>query len=294
MKKHTMLLLALVLCLILAGCSGTQPAQIAATTLPVYQFTSALVSGTPLTVSRLVNESVSCLHDYTLTVDQMRAIEGAQVVVISGAGLEAFMSEPLHGADAVIDASVGIPLLEGHEHSHGGEDAHTGHSHEEDPHIWLSPKNAMVMARNICAGLSAIYPEYASRMEENLEPLLRQLEELDAYADRQLQDLSCRDLITFHDGFGYLADAYGLHILEAIEEDSGSEAPASELIHLVGVVREYHIPALFTEVNGSASAASIIAAETKIPAYSLDMAMSGGDYFASMYHNIDTLKEALK
>jgi len=53
------------------------------------------------------------------------------------------------------------------------------------------------------------------------------------------------------------------------------------------------LPAVFTESNGSVSAADIIAAETNISVYSLDMAMGGDSYFEAMYHNIDTIKEAL-
>ena len=48
--------------------------------------------------SKLVTESVSCLHDYTLTVRQMRSIEGAAMVILSGAGLEEFMEEALEGS----------------------------------------------------------------------------------------------------------------------------------------------------------------------------------------------------
>jgi hypothetical protein len=40
-------------------------------------------------------------------------------------------------------------------------------------------------------------------------------------------------------------------------------------------------------------AARIIAAETGVSLYALDMAMSGDSYFEAMYHNIDTIKEAL-
>ena len=81
---------------------------------------------------------------------------------------------------------------------------------------------------------------------------------------------------------------------EAIEEESGAEASAKELIHLIEEVRHHEIPAIFTESNGSGSAASIIAAETGAHLSTLSMAMSGDDYFASMYANIDALKEALK
>jgi ABC-type Zn uptake system ZnuABC Zn-binding protein ZnuA len=187
----------------------------------------------------------------------------------------------------VIDASVGVPLLDAH-------CDHEEHHHEADAHIWLSPENAMVMAENICAGLSEQYPQYAAVFAVNLENLLLGLESLDAYAETALSQVSGRELITFHDGFSYLADCYGLTILEAIEEESGSEASAAELIELISLVEEHDLSAIFTEKNGSVSAAEIISRETGAKIYTLDMAMAGNSYFEAMYHNIDTLKEALQ
>lgn len=290
MKRFLTILL---LCLFLTGCAGTEPARIAATTLPVYEFTSRLCDGTPLTVTRLVTEQVSCLHDYSLNVRQVKAAEAAEVIVISGAGLEEFMEDLLHGADP-IDASTGIQLITPEEHHHHEEgESHEGHHHEEDPHIWLSPANAAVMAENICTGLSCRYPEYSSVFETNLETLRAELKELEEYGRQQLADLSCRDLITFHDGFAYFAQGFDLHILRAVEEESGSEASAKELIELIREVEHHRLPAIFTEVSGSVSAADLIARETGCGSYPLDMAMAGDSYFDAMYHNIDTVKEAL-
>ena len=84
-----------------------------------------------------------------------------------------------------------------------------------------------------------------------------------------------------------------LTILEALEEESGSEASAAELIHLIELVEEHDLPAIFTETNGSTAAAAILARECGIGSCALDMAMAGDDYFEAMYHNIDTIKEAL-
>jgi zinc transport system substrate-binding protein len=124
--------------------------------------------------------------------------------------------------------------------------------------------------------------------------LLRELEELEEYGETTLADLSSRQILTFHDGFAYLAHAFDIEIVEAIEEESGAEASAKELIHLIEEVRHHDIRAIFLETNGSGSAASIIAAETGASLGTLSMAMSGDDYFAAMYANIDALKEALK
>ena len=79
-----------------------------------------------------------------------------------------------------------------------------------------------------------------------------------------------------------------------MEEESGSEASAAELKHLITLVREHNLPAIFTERSGSTSAAGVIAAETGAKVFALDMAMAGNSYFEAMYHNIDTVKEALR
>ena len=288
------LFLFLLLGAILSGCSAnTSPANIAATTLPVYEFTAALCEGTPLTVTRLVTEEVSCLHDYSLNVKQVKAAEAAELIVISGAGLEDFLDDLLINKEC-IDASQGIQLHCPEEENHVHDHEHEGHHHESDPHIWLSPSNAAVMAYNICIGLTGKYPEFAGTFASNLDSLTQRLNDLYAYGNDALKDLSCRELITFHDGFSYFADAFDLTILEAVEEESGSEASAKELIHLIEEVEHHSLPAIFTEKSGSVSAASIIARETGCKTYTLDMAMAGDSYFDAMYHNIDTIKEALQ
>ena len=289
--KKILALLGLI-SILLCGCSApSESADIAATTLPVYEFTSRLCEGTGLTVTRLVTENVSCLHDYSLNVNQVKAAEAAELLVISGAGLEEFMEDILHEKETV-DASSGIELLEScHDHHH--DDGH-GHHHEADSHIWLSPKNAKIMATNICAGLAEKFPEHQAAFEKNLVALLADMDALQAYGETQLSALAQTEIVTFHDGFAYLAESYGLTIVKAIEEESGSEASAAELKQIISIVREHGLTAVFTEANGSVSAADTIAAETGAQVYTLDMAMSGESWFDAMYHNINTLKEALE
>lgn len=284
MKKLLVFILSLLL--ILTGCSRGENAQIAATTLPVYTFTTMLCEGTGITVTRLVTEDVSCLHDYTVQVSQMQAVEAAQVIVHNGAGLEEFLEDVLAHANGVIDASRDIDLHCSQEHD--------AHHHAHDPHIWLSPANAKQMSKNICTSLCELYPGFTELFEKNLTALLGKLDDLQNYGENALKDLSSRQLLTFHDGFSYFANSFGLEIVMAVEEESGSEASARELIELVGLVNANKLPAIFTEVNGSTAAAGIIAKETGCAVYQLDMAMSGNSYFDAMYRNIDTVKEALE
>ena len=123
--------------------------------------------------------------------------------------------------------------------------------------------------------------------------MLDKLNALQAYGEAELSDLKSRNLITFHDGFSYFAESFDLHILKAVEEESGSEASAKELIEIIDLVNAHSLPAIFTEQNGSAAAARVISAETGAKVYALDMAMAGSSYFDAMYYNIRTVKEAL-
>lgn len=269
----------LILLFLLPGCAPRDNARIAATTLPVYEFTSRICAGTDITVTQLVTENVSCLHDYSVSVRQMRAIESAELIIINGAGLEHFMEDLLDGKQ-VIDASTGLELLESEEEGF-------------DPHIWLSPEKAEEMVAAICAGLSVRFPQHTQVFSKNAQALTDELRNLENSGKELLSSLSCRELITFHDGFAYFAEAFDLEILEAVEEESGSEASASVLKALIDLTREHDLPAIFVEKNGSDAAARVIAAETGVKVFELDMAMSGDSYLSIMRENINTIKEAL-
>lgn len=296
-RKWIAAVLALVLgllCACAAPAAEPDAMRVAATTYPVWQFTCAVAEGTGLTVERLVTEPVSCLHDYSLSVEQMKKLERSSLVVISGMGLEDFMADVLPEDGHVIDASEGIAAIcaEEHEDGHG----HHGHDHGHDgadPHIWLDPARAAQMVQNICAGLSAQYPEYKAAFEKNAGEYCERLGALTDELRQELSELSCRELVTFHDGFSYFAEAFGLSIAAAMEVEAGSEAPAGELEEIVRLIEREGLPAVFVEQSGDDAAASIVAAETGVTVGTLDMGMSERDYFSAMRQNMQAIKGAL-
>ena len=280
MKRISILLCCLLL--LLTGCGAEKTSEtpiLAATTKPVQQFTAAIADGTGLTVDCIVSEPVSCLHDYSLSVTQMKLVERADLVILSGCGLEEFMESALRSAKDVTDASVNVETLP-------GEDG-------ADPHIWLDPARAKIMAQNISAALSERYPQYAQTFAENFEKLSARFDELAVYGAMRTEALSCRKLITFHDGFAYFAESLNLEMLAAIEEEAGSEVAASDLISIIALVRENALPAIFTEVNGSESAAGLVASETGCHTFALNTALGDDDYFTAMRKNYDAIREAL-
>lgn len=299
MKRFVLLLLCLLL-LLPAGCSSQKGTQddgtlhILATTYPVYLFTKTLTEGVEgVTVDQLIQESVSCLHDYTLTVNDMKAIDKADIIVMNGAGFEDFMSDALaQSTAAVIDCSEDIDLLPSAGHDHEHEDDHD-HGHY-DPHFWLCDEAALVMLNNILHGLSQADEAHQELYHENFSAAVQLFPDdpLDVSA------LSCPYLITFHDGFQYFAQDNGLILLKAIEEEEGGEASAAEIREIVALIQEYDIPAIFTEKNGSDSTAQAISRETGAAVYQLDMIMSGDGqniraYFDALSANYAVIQEAL-
>ena len=118
--KRPILSMLLSVLLLLPGCaqapSGSSQEEgltVLATTYPVYLFARTVAQGVEgVTVERLNTGSVSCLHDYTLSVDDMKKIEGADVIAMNGAGLEDFMDDALAASSAaVIDCSQGWRCL---------------------------------------------------------------------------------------------------------------------------------------------------------------------------------------
>ena len=297
LRRAFVILLSLAL---LSSCAQTLPEEdhtlhILATTYPVYLFTTAVVGGAKnVEVELLVNSQTSCLHDYTLTVKDMKTIEGADVIIMNGAGMEEFMADALsQSAAAVIDCSDEVPLLPTLEHA-----GHDGHDHEEeyDPHYWMGcPEVAVFTIGNALADLTGS-EEYQTRAFDVSNKLLD-------FGDSWCKTLhgpypiERPPLITFHDGFQYFANAYGLELLKAIEEEEGAAVSDAEIKEIVALIEENHIPAIFVERNGSRKTADVIARETGCTVYELDMLMSGDGegiqpYLDAMDRNLTTILEA--
>ncbi len=298
LKKLCPLVLALLL--VLSACGGQESAStpaddaglsVVATTYPVYLLADAVIGDAAgVDLALMIDQSVSCLHDYTLSVENMRLLDGADAVLLSGAGLEDFLSDALSAAGDLVqvDCSQGVDLLPSQEDPG-----------ESDPHYWMDPARACQMVANLAQGLSQLLPESADAFAANAQAAQKAI--LEAYAQEQeaLADLSCRELITFHDGFAYFAEAFDLTILRSIEEESGSEASAQEVSQILQEVERHSLPAIFTEKNGSDSTAQVIQRESGVSIYQLDLLMSGDKdtdglaaYIAGMDANVAVIQEA--
>jgi len=269
--------------------NAAKSTTIAASFYPMYIFTLNVAKDIPnVNVIDMTKPTTGCLHDYTVTPDDMKNLEGAQFLVINGAGMESFMDKVIQQFPhlQIIDASKGIPLIEGE-----GDEG-------DNPHLWVSISNAILQVKNIGNQLASLDPGNAARYKENTDAYIKKLEAERDKMHQVLDDIQNRNIITFHEAFPYFAKEFNLNIAGVIEREPGSEPSPQELDESIKKINQLKIKALFAEPQYPAKAAGIIAKETGAKIYTLDPAVTGpmdaDAYINIMDSNLKTLEEALK
>ncbi|MDO5377379.1 MAG: metal ABC transporter substrate-binding protein, partial [Clostridia bacterium] len=254
-----------------------------------------------VSVYNMADQSVGCLHDYQLQTRDMATLEDASALVISGGGMERFMDKvfSLRADLPVIEASAGIDMLPaGHEHEHGAQAGDDGHEDEErNAHVWLDPKLAARQVENIAEGLAAADPAHAQAYRANALAYAERLLALDEELAAQLAPLEGAPIVIFHEGFAYMAEAYGLTVAGVVEHEESEEPGTREIAQLCDLVREEGVRALFVEKGTTVRAAETVARETGAVLSELDP-VTGGDgepdgYERAMRENAAALLAAL-
>lgn len=296
----------LVLCvLFLSACTGNTPeiknnkTIVATSFYPVYIFTLNLLNGIEdIGVECMAEQSVGCLHDYTLTARDAKLLSDARVLVINGAGMESFLEDAFRSVENlnVIDSSLNIDTACKEEHHH--EEENEAHHHRENSHIWLSLGNAEVQVENIRNGLVKEFPEYEKEIEDNYSDYIERLGALEEDRKSILLQTDDMKIISFHGAYEYLAQDLGIDVCHTIESDEGYEPSAKELAALSREIKDENIKALFVDPNYSGSAAEILSRETNTEIYVVNPIISGEEsltaYEDIMKENYKTILKAVK
>jgi len=139
----------------------------------------------------------------------------------------------------------------------GEPEEHRHHEGEEDPHVWLSPRLAKVIAANICDGLKALDPAHAGEYEKNLRAVHARLDDLDARLARALAPLKGEEFMVFHPAFGHFGKAYGLK--QVAVEFEGKEPSARQLAQLIDWAKKREVKVVFVQPQFSAKSAQAVA-----------------------------------
>ena len=120
-------------------------------------------------------------------------------------------------------------------------------SGSRDPHIWLSPKRAIVMVNTMAEKLGEVDPNNAATYQANAEVCIAQLKDLDQYIATAFHNKRKKEFIAYHPAYGYIADDYGL-IMYALEED-GKEATPREFAEMVDLAKSNNIKIIFSQAE---------------------------------------------
>ena len=156
------------------------PLTIMASFYPMYIATLNVAKDVPgVEVLNLTKPQTGCLHDYQMTTDDMTHLSHANIFVVNGAGMEAFLDKVIAQLPAlkIVKASEGIELIKGQ-----GEEG-------DNPHIWVSVSLHMKQVENIAAQLAQADPSHADQYRKNGAKYIERLNQLRKKMHEGLKDL---------------------------------------------------------------------------------------------------------
>ncbi|MFI6349134.1 anchored repeat ABC transporter, substrate-binding protein [Streptomyces sp. NPDC050560] len=175
------------------------------------------------------------------------------------------------------------------------------HVHGEiDPHLWQDVENAKAYVQLIRDTLKKSDPAGAAAYTARTRAYERRLDSLDTYVRDRIAQIPAerRQLITTHDAFGYLADAYDMTVAGFVVPNPAQEPSADDVEKLTTTIRNLKVPAVFMEPNlkQRATVLTQVAADQHVRVCSLY-----GDAFDDrtrhytdmMRHNADELRSCL-
>jgi zinc transport system substrate-binding protein len=205
-------------------------------------------------------------HTYEPKPEQMKSLTQSQILFTIGLEYENVWVprfKDINPSLEIVDSAEGIqriPLSSDHAHEDEDED-HDEENPEQglDPHVWLSPDNGQIIAKNILNALSELAPQYAEEFQQNFDNLIKDIEDLDTRIDATLSDLAGQKFMVFHPAWGYFARQYDLE--EIAVQVGGQEPSASELAALIQIAEEENIRVIFVQPTFSTANAEAIARE---------------------------------
>ena len=218
---------------------------VAVSVVPQAEFTKK-VGGDKVIVISMIPPGAG--HTYDPSPRQLEDLSKASLYMALGSG-EPFENnnmgafKEINKNMTVINSSEGLTLIK------------SGQS--TDPHIWTSPKCAMVMVENTYKGLAETDPANASYYRQNADAYLQELQALDAELQAELSNLKTDNFMVYHPAWGYFSRDYNLNQI-AVEVD-GKEPSPKDIVKFINLAKANNISVIFVQEQVSVSGAQSIA-----------------------------------
>jgi zinc/manganese transport system substrate-binding protein len=226
-------------------------------------------------------------HRVEVLPSYMVRVSRAQVYLKVGLGLDQWSDLIVEGSNNgklhVIDCSKDVEVLE---KPTGKVDASMGDVHPNgNPHYWLDPHNAAVVARTVASALSQEDPAHADDYAARAAAFAKSMDALLARGREAIGAMPVHDILTYHRSWSYFANAFGLNVVATLEPIPGIPPTAHHLQDVVEIVRERKVPVAINEPYFSEEAGKFLARETGIRIVRSSAAcddVSAGSYMAHL------------
>jgi zinc transport system substrate-binding protein len=168
----------------------------------------------------------------------------------------------------VVHTDKGIDKIAMVEHRHEGakeakpqattKGAQSDDAHGDlDPHVWVSPPEVKILARNILEALLETDPSNRSTYKLRHEAFATEIEKLDQDFQEIFREKKGFKFMVYHPAWGYLARAYGLEQVPV--EVEGKEPKPEQLKALIEEARKQGIKVIFVQPQFSTKSAETLA-----------------------------------
>ncbi len=256
--------------------------KVLTTIAPLYSFAKN-ITGDLADVNNLLSPGTGP-HEYSFSPSDIKKIKEADVIIKIGVDLENWLNRLISSAggenNIIIDTSSGIEII------------------NNDPHIWLSPGNAIVQVKNIRDSLIRADPENGKTYRINAEQYIKRLENLDTDIRSEIKTWRNKEFVAFHSAFLYFTRDYGLRQVIVIQEFPDKNATPRHIADVINIIKKTGVKAIFSDPLFSDKIAHTISKDLNLNVFSLDTLESGDIspewYEDRMRANLLSLKKALQ
>ncbi|OJX10744.1 MAG: hypothetical protein BGO77_02480 [Caedibacter sp. 37-49] len=194
-----------------------------------------------VTVTSLVGPN-SDAHTFEPSAESAQLLSEANLIFMNGLGFEGWMPRLVESTKT----KAQVVIVSQHIKPRTFE---INSSLSFDPHAWHDVKNTITYVDNIEKALLELLPEASEIIRRNASNYRQKLRDLEAWIYKELKDIPSqkRIIITAHDAFGYLSDAYKIKFLAPQGLTTESEPSVQEVVSLVNKIKEYNVKVLFVE-----------------------------------------------
>ncbi|HCU23542.1 MAG TPA: zinc ABC transporter substrate-binding protein [Deltaproteobacteria bacterium] len=168
-----------------------------------------------------------------------------------------------NGAPGNVNAAQGLKILEvpGTRLDRSMGDVHP----LGNPHTWLDPRNAKLIAANIYQHLVKIDPEGKAYYEGRLKDFLGRLDRKIGEWESAAAGFRGKNVLSYHRSFSYFADWTGLNVVDNVESKPGIAPSPKHVEGLLKLIPAEHVKAILGESYYPKKVPIFLSEKTQIP-----------------------------